>query len=301
MAKIPFSLIIDDGSPLNKGLNPVPLTFVQRFSDITGKNGVKGKFSVVPMFCGKGCINGSVDHVSPDDLKKFIRIIHDEVMPNFSITPEILTHATAYDMENGGFLNVREDVYFSTLNREQIACYVGFALNILNEIGLTPSGVTSPWMCGLDNEQEYAAGIGMAFRLTMNKGKCFYFLHCANDAIKVPTVMCDSPETGLVVTVPAVTSDAFWNTQQPSSDTDAIESMTRQIDSLLSEDGNSGIICEIVRSGKPVTLLTHWQSLFSDGREFGLNGLEYLVKRINRVFGDVMEWITLDEMSDRRY
>lgn len=295
MSKIPFSLILDDGCP------HMPLAFTKRFVEICTRNGIKGKFSIMPMpFCD-GRIDRSVRSVSAEDLKEFLRIAHDDLMPRFSITPEILTHSWLYDMTGGGYIeDLREDVFCDTHSRDEIAPYVGLALEILLSVGLTPSGVTSPWMAGLKNEAEYAAGIGMAFKRVMKKDKCFYFLHCSHDPIKVPTVMCDSAETGLVVTVPAVTGDAFWNTQNGTTDQEAMDNARNSINELLNEDGKTGMIREIADAGKPVTLLTHWQSLFSAGREIGLDGLNTLVERIHRVFGSSMEWLTLEEMAEIR-
>jgi len=295
MSKIPFSLILDDGCPHK------PVAFTKRFVEICARHGIKGKFSIMPMpFCD-GRIDQSVLTVAPENLKEFLRIAHDDLMPRFSITPEILTHSWVYDMVNGGYIEgLREDDFCDTRSRNEIAPYVGYALELLMSVGLTPSGVTSPWMAGLKNEAEYAAGIGMAFKNVMKKDKCFYFLHCSSDPIKVPTVMCDSPETGLVVTVPAVTGDAFWCTQEGTTDQEAKDNARNAIDALLSEDGKTGTIREIADAGKPVTLLTHWQSLFSVGRETGLDGLNTLAERINRVFGSGMEWLTLEEMAERR-
>ena len=85
-----------------------------------------------------------------------------QIQPRFSITPEVLTHYRAYDLKNGSCKHVFEDVWFSSLSAEEIADYVGLALTILSRVGLDPQGMTSPWRCGIDNEDNYAAGIGMA-------------------------------------------------------------------------------------------------------------------------------------------
>lgn len=70
------------------------------------------------------------------------------------------------------------------------------------------------------------------------------------------------------------------------------------IDRLLSSDGKSGRIRELYEQGLPITLLTHWQSLYSDGREIGLKGLEMLAKRINKIFGKQVEWMSFAELAD---
>ncbi len=53
----------------------------------------------------------------------------------------------------------------------------------------------------------------------------------------------------------------------------------------------------MVRAGYPVTLLTHWQSIFSHGTGAGLDGLEMLLERIDRVFGTDVRWQTCLELA----
>jgi hypothetical protein len=56
------------------------------------------------------------------------------------------------------------------------------------------------------------------------------------------------------------------------------------VDALLSRDGRHGRIRELDDQGCPVLLLTHWQSLFSDGTCAGLWGLEQLLMRLQNVW-----------------
>lgn len=56
----------------------------------------------------------------------------------------------------------------------------------------------------------------------------------------------------------------------------------------------------MIDSGYPVILLTHWQSLYTQGAELGLQGLHALMERIEKVFGKNLEWVTCSERA-RRY
>jgi hypothetical protein len=69
------------------------------------------------------------------------------------------------------------------------------------------------------------------------------------------------------------------------------------VDGLISLDGTQGRIPEVISSGCPVTILTHWQSLFSDGSSAGLRGLAVLLKRLHRVYGDDLQWNTCSELA----
>ena len=72
------------------------------------------------------------------------------------------------------------------------------------------------------------------------------------------------------------------------------------IDRLISPDGQTGRIRQLIESGHPVVIVSHWQSLYTQGTELGLEGFAALAERIQKVFGKSFEWITLSEVA-RRY
>lgn len=306
MGRVPISLIIDDSSPINTYYFHdlgrwhemiVPVGLAERFAAACRKNGVRGKFSCLPMPCCMGRIDQELSHVPQEHLLRYLKCVREEITPMFSITSEVLTHYMAYNMEKKKYMHIMEDVYFSNISAEEIADYVGLSLEILCNVGITPDGVTSPWSTGWDNEDNYARGIGMAFKRTMHRDRCFYFLHCS-DEIEVPTVMCDSEETGRVVTIPATFSDPFWDSQQPITAENAIANVQKNVDAMLSPDGKSGSIIDRLNTGKPIVLLTHWQSLFSDGRYFGISGFEVLAERINKYLANDVQWMNFKEISE---
>ncbi len=306
--KIPVSLIVDDGGVINmshfhqlqvKHDLLIPVSFARKFAGICRKNGIKGKFSIVPVPAGLGRLDGVVQQVPKRQVEAMLDLLRAEIAPLFSITPEILTHFLAYNLQNGSCRHILEDTYFEKLGDLEIADYVSLALEILVNKGFAPSGVTSPWMCGAANERNYARGIGIAFRRVLKRNKCFYFLHC-QDEIQIPTLICDTPETGQVTTIPANTEDAFWSGQRPRSPQMARKLVKTGIDAILTADGNHGVARDLFEKGLPITLLSHWQSLYADGRAVGLAALDELTMRINRTFGDRIEWLTFEELADRR-
>ena len=307
MAKVPVSLIIDDGSPVNlyyfhdlmrEHELIVPIEQVLRFASICKKNGVRGKFSVVPMPCNLGRLDKGLSHCPWEHVQQFIKAVRENVAQMFSLTPEIISHYWAFDVKTERVLDVREDIYFSTLTAEQIADYVSYAIKILCNVDLIPEGVTSPWMTGIDNEQNYAEGIGMAFKRTLNKDRTFYFLH-NQSTIKAPIVMCNSPETGKVVSIPRDFPDVVWPGNNPGNDAEAKRKIKEGIDSIISEDGRSGQFVNLLNAERPLVFIAHWQSLFSDGRFYGLDGFEVLMERVTRYFGDQVEWLTFKEIAER--
>ena len=54
-------------------------------------------------------------------------------------------------------------------------------------------------------------------------------------------------------------------------------------------------------TGHPVVLVTHWQSLYTQGTGLGLEGLCALAERIQKVFGNSLEWISCSELARRWY
>jgi len=68
---------------------------------------------------------------------------------------------------------------------------------------------------------------------------------------------------------------------------------------MLSADGRTGRIRELIESDHPVILLTHWQSLYTQGTGLGLEGLSALVDRIRKVFGNGVEWVSCSERARR--
>lgn len=307
MSKLPVSLIIDDAGPVNmfhfhalsqKHDLTIPPVFAMQFGKICQRLGVKGKFSVVPIPGGLGRLDRkeNISNVDPDLIEAFVDITKKYISPNFSITSEILTHFLAWDLQYNRNSHKCEDEFVSTATAEEIADYVSLSIEILANLGLDPKGVTSPWATGIDNEDNYAKGIGMAFKRTLNADNCFYFLH-SRDELKHPKIMFDTPETGKVVSVPNNSADAFWETQRPRSCAEARQNALRNIDSLISEDGRTGKLRELFEEGSPLIMISHWQSLYSDGRGIGIEGFEYLMERVNRIFGKDTEWMTFEEIA----
>jgi hypothetical protein len=103
-----------------------------------------------------------------------------------------------------------------------------------------------------------------------------------------------------VVSVPANAPDVFLEHGAPHSVRSASSSSSPgHIDRLVSEDGRAGRIRELIEGGFPVMLLTHWQSLYTQGTGLGLEGLQTLMERIQEVFGNTHEWMSCSERAKR--
>ena len=307
MSKLPISLVVDDGGVINTSFFHdlahrhellIPPLFVRAFGAVCRQYGVRGKFSVVPLPCGLGRLDqpDQVNLVPGDNVRSFVAYAREYIIGNFAVAPELLTHFLAWNLQYGGKEPYCEDTFIARLNSNEIARYVALALEILDNVKLTPSGVSSPWATGADNEENYARGIGMAFRQVLNRDECFYFIS-SRDGFWAPEIKVDTPEAGKVVKLSCNAGDPFWNTANPYEFADAVEQGKAGVDNMLSADGRHGRFRELFEAGRPLVLITHWQSLYSDGRGIGLAALEELLRRVKNVFGSQLEWMDFNELA----
>jgi hypothetical protein len=308
--RLPISLIVDDGAPVNlmywhdpgrEHVLLVPSAFTAGFADLCQAYGVRGKFSVLPMPACMGRIDEKLARVPARQLAEFLEIVRKRIARAFDITPEILTHHCAYGLEKGSRLHLFEDEWVARAGLGELTDYIALALEILRKVGLPANGVTSPWSTGIHNEEVYARAIGGALWRVHRRKLAWYFLHClGNRKPRWPWVAWRNPKIGqTVVSVPANTDDAFWNTQYEGTLKRARAVAMRGADSLLTADGKAGQVRRLFDGGLPITILTHWQSLFGDGSMAGLWGLDVLLARVQAVFGEQVEWVPCSELARR--
>jgi hypothetical protein len=195
-----------------------------------------------------------------------------------------------------------EDTWITQAPKEEIVEYFSLAFQILRNVGMEATGITSPWVSGIDVEQKYAQALADAQWNVFKRKLTWYFLYAASDNEKPYqcSVTYKNPERGqLVVSVPANAGDIFWSMDIPEKKK-RLKFINDGIDRLVSPDGKTGRIRELIETGYPVIIVSHWQSLFTQGTEMGLEGLTALAERVQKVFGSSFEWVTCSEMA-RRY
>ncbi len=310
--KIPFSLIIDDGAPVDPlfyelpGYETpflVPAAFTRKVADTFDRFDLHGKFTVIPMPSCLGRIDQSLKRVPQAHLQEFIRLIRERVAPRFDITPEFLTHLSSYDLKTGNFKrHLYEDNWITQAPKEEVVEYFTLAFQILRNVGIESTGITSPWVSGIDVEDKYAQSLADAQWNLFKRKLTWYFLYAASDTEKPYqlNVKYKNPERGqVVVSVPANAGDIFWSMDVPDIK-DRPKFIKDGIDRLVSPDGKTGRIRQLIDTGFPVVIVTHWQSLYTQGTELGLEGLVTLAERIQKTFGSGIEWVPCSEMA-RRY
>lgn len=310
MTKIPITFIIDDPAPVisiyhehansafTKDGRPLVPTYpnelLNKFCDIIERHGIKGKFSVVPMPGNKGDIINGLDGVPDELLKEWLDTVKNRVVPQFTIGPEMLSHHKAVDLNTGKALDVSEKIWSETQDRNTFTPYISLALKILKDAGFNPIGVTSPWNFGIKVEDEYVAAISKAVYDVSGSKNAWYFLHeLCNVPGSKPWVEYDDGEY-CVVSIPSTTSDHIWQTINCADESD--EYVKRVADEIITSDGSDGEMIQVLNHGGYPILLTHWQSLMSNGLGTGLRVLDEVGRRININLSDRVEWMRFEEM-----
>ena len=264
----------------------IPNSFTEEFASVCESYGVAGKYSVLPMPSGAGRIDRSLSYVASADLESFLEIIRSRIAVRFDITAEILTHLAAYDIDNDRLLHRYEDEWIATASVAEMVRYISLALTILNNVGLPANGITSCWRAGMSKEEQFARAIGEAQYEVNNLTFTWYFMHMdVRVRPRDPFIAWEDPERGIkVVSQPCSVDDLFGHQPQ-------------KIDQLISSDGTTGRIPELIAADIPVVILTHWQSLFSNGSAAGLRALDEVLSRIQRHYGQRLIWQRCSEIS----
>lgn len=310
--KVPISLIIDDPAPVisvyyehaknrvlpdGRTLLPrYPGDLYLRFCDIIERYGMKGKFSIVPMPGNKGSILSGIEGVSREEMTAWLDVAHRRIAPRFTIGPEMLSHNLAVNLETGLSLPIREDDFAKEQDRHTLTPYIARAISLLVEAGFDVFGVTSPWKFGIQNETEYEAAISRAVFEVTGKKNAWFFLRGLRDRPGARPWVALEEEGRTLVSIPATTSDSIWQTIACADTSE--EYVFRVADELITADGTEGEILRVLDTDGYPILVTHWQSLMSNGLGTGLRVLEEIGRRIEKHLFDRVQWMSFAEIME---
>ncbi len=283
----------DDGREVEKY---IPMKLLYDFCDLIEKWGVKGKFTVVPMPGNRGDIVNGIEGVSDSELNEWLDVVKERIAPRFSICPEMLTHNKVVDIETGKVLDIREDDWAEFQDRNTFSKYIVKALSLLKQAGFDCSGVSSPWAFGRNNVKEYRAGISDAVYGVYEKKNAFYFLHSLSDMPYAKPFVAYKEGDCKLIAIPTTTRDIIWQTIHTTENSD--EYISRVADEWITEDGSQGEIITALDNGAMPVLITHWQSLASNGLFTGVKVLEKVLERIDKNLSDRVEWKTAEEIMN---
>ena len=310
--KFPISLMIDDPSPVlsvyythhktgftDDGrpiIRNFPNSFLFDFCDIVEKYGIKGKFSVVPMPGNFGDIISGIDGVDFDEMKIWLDTVKKRIVPNFSICPEMLTHNEAIDLKTGKSTGINEKKWSNMQDRTTLTPYIEKALSILKEAGFDVCGVWAPWYFADEVEEEYVVAISKAIYNVYGKKNAWYYLHALKNEKNVKPWIAYEEEGRKLVSIPVTVSDMLWQTiHTTENDEEYINSIA---DSYITADGKSGKIIEVLDNGSYPIMLTHWQSLASNGLYTGVRILDKVAQRVNDNLSDKVQWTKTEDLMN---
>jgi len=308
MDPVPLCLLVDDSAPLvhvykahaasTKDGRPlaetVPNAFLDRFCDLVSGYGVKGKFSIVPAPAGKGDITRGIPGHGRDELACWLNTVRRRLAPLFDFSPEMVSHDRALDLATGEY-SIHEGDWSHLQDRGTLAPYIAYALRLLREAGFDANGVTSPWNFGEKVESEYIAAIMDAQREVFNRTVSWYFLHCLPGKPGARPWVAGRRNQNVLVSIPGTVQDHFWQTiDSPRTDGAFLSAVA---DACLTGDGAGGQIVEVIESGGWPILVTHWQSLYSNGLETGLKALDLVARRVESRLAGRARWSTCMELA----
>jgi hypothetical protein len=322
--RIPLSLIIDDSTVLvnlnyfwMRDRNPVdgenrrwedvpvvhPESFTREWAEFCLEHGVRGKFSVVPCPAALGRIDEGLPLFSRDQQESWLRMCRELIVPAFDITPEMITHSVVVDPKTCRPVEPQlweqyEWAALPTDREEHLIEYLATACRILDNVGLTPEGVTSPGGFGGRTLEFYARLAGSAVRQVTGNPVPYFFQRVMGEPItaekQVETpVWYPDRETGQA-TGEIIASTGDWTGSWTGyGEVNA--------DKYLTADLQGGRVAELVAAGQPVVFISHWQGFYGMHNEDrrGFRALRTVVRRVRELDpeGERTRWRKCSEIT----
>jgi hypothetical protein len=320
--RVPVSFIIDDstalvnmayyGIPQFKEVFPqqylqdwqklpqeIPDDFVREFRDWCGENGVKGKYSMVPYPACTGWLHRFIPGWSNTELKESLKLVRETMTPNWDIHPEMISHTRVINTKTGVPYPYATPEYMEnwewsqTKSADELADYIGYALNVLKEAGFTCEGITTPGGFGGRNMENLALGTLEAQKEVYQTEIPHFFRNLYTEAEKsvepelfhVSGIGTNDPRCS--VHIIGCTGDWFggWDGLKPGDP-----------DKFITPDLSSGRMVEVIEKEEPAIMVCHWPGIYYNGDKIGFNVLKTVVGRLHEKY-DHLYWMTLSEIA----
>ena len=298
--RVPLSIIIDDSTVLvnvnyffmrdrnrvddgGRRWEHVPVVhpehFTREFAEYCLDHGVRGKFSVVPCPAGLGRIDQGLPLFSTAQQDSWLQMCRELIAPAFDITPEMITHTVVVDPVTMEPVKpqIWEQYDWATLpeeEEERIVEYMATACRILQNVGLSPQGVTSPGEFGSKTLEFYARTVGKAVRQVSSSPVPFFFLRTSREGgVETPVWYADREAGTAVGEIIASTGD-WTGSWTGYGEVD--------VDSYITADLQGGRLPELIDAGEPAVMISHWQGFYGlhDGDRRGFKAFKEVVERL---------------------
>jgi hypothetical protein len=313
--RAPIALIVDDPAPcinplwyfrhqVDKQATPahertIPLDFMRSWSEWVRQAGLRGDFTVLPYPAGLGRIDEGLEGYDTGEVRDWIALAKEYIAPQFDIHCEILTHTNALDLKTWKMLPPSEHDWMETQDEATLTDYFATAMQILGDAGLPNHGLTQPCTYHGD-ESMYARAILAAEKRVNGRKVTHNFLHVDFVAPTVPPRLTylDEKAGEAVVSIWSATNDYIWQTQEIGRPEQSYPP-EKLADRFITADGEGGRLADLLRGGGPLILVTHWQSLYSNGSRLGFRTYQEVARRVASLLGERVAWRKLSEIADQ--
>jgi hypothetical protein len=277
----------------------IPDAFVRRFAEWAQREGVKGKYSIVPFPACVGRLDREVPGWTPKEVSDSISLVRREISPNWDIHPEMITHTRIIDLKTGHPVTQRDPKWMENWewcggrSVDEIASYIAYALQILKNVDLSCDGFTTPGGFGAGGLPQLSQAAFQAVRSVYGTEVPHYFRNLLDKGTEsvAPRIENASGLGGAnpqcVVSIYACTGDWTGNwdaSQQPA------------VDRFISADLSKGRVVDVIERGEPAAMLAHWTGVYHSGRELGFQAMQEIVRRIHSRYKQV-RWMKLAELA----
>ena len=317
--RVPLSIIFDDSTLLvnlnyffMRDRNPIdgedrrwqdvpvvhPESFTREFAEWCLEEGVKGKFSVVPCPAALGRIDEGLPLFSKDQQESWLKMCREVIVPNYDITPEMITHTFVVDLETLKPIdpNLWEQWGWNQLPTDQeelVTDYITLACQILHNVGLTPEGVTSPG--GFGNPLDFYAKCAEAAVRKVTGNPTPYFFKRVNGDGGVPTpVWYPDREAGTAMGEVIACSGDWTGSWTGYGEVNP--------NKYITSDLQGGRLPAVIDAGDPAVLISHWQGFYGmhDDDRRGFNAFKTVVRRLKErdPDGERTQWRKCSEITN---
>lgn len=276
----------------------IPDAFVRKFAGWCRDHGVKGKYSIVPYPACVGWVDRYLPGWSHQELRDSLKLVREEIMPDWDIHPEMVSHTRVIDTKTGRPFEDSSEYFMENWrwtdgkSVDELANYMAYALRILKNAGLPCEGITTPGGFASRVLPELAQATLASCRDVFNAEIPHYFRHLFTDERSVaPRVEyasgLDTPNPQCVVSIIGCTGDWFggWDGLNPGS-----------VDRLITADLKGGRMPEVIARGEPAIMVCHWPGIYYNGQEIGFNIFKEAVKRLHTRYDNLI-WMKLSEIA----
>lgn len=320
--RVPVSFIIDDSTALvnmayygipqfqevfpdqyrqewKKLPREIPDDFVREFRDWCGEHGVKGKYSMVPYPACTGWLHRFIPGWSQQELSDSLKLVRETMTDNWDIHPEMISHTRVINTKTGLPYPYASPEYMENWewsqnkSSDELANYIGFALNVLKEAGFVCEGITTPGGFGSRNMENLAMGTLEAQKDVYQTEIPHFFRNVITDPDKsvAPELFhvadLETNDPRCAVHIIGCTDDWFggWDGLVPGHP-----------DKFITQDLSTGRMVEVIEKQEPAIMVCHWPGIYYNGEKTGFNVLKEVVQRIHQKYNNLY-WMTLSEIA----